>query len=114
MITVFTTLDIRRNASKYAEKNFHTLNQILSMRCQINVLTDPEETSVHKLDTDKPVYSFVFESYTPEVYANFSDPLHYLKADTDGVPLIRSRDGTDYDLELLQIDQNIYYEIRKI
>ena len=125
MIRAYTTFDIRNTApgsTKLSRKNWNTILQVVSMRCQIDVLRSGEIwKGAQILDfgnqhlIDDPVYYFEFDSHSPMVYRNLSDPLHYLKQDSNNIPMIRIHaDGQQYDVEMLCTDlpaTNIIYQV---
>jgi hypothetical protein len=113
MIRVYTTFDIVATGNpitdSYSRKNWNTLQQIINLRCQIEIVNQP-------YITPDIISCFDFNSLSPSVYANISDPLHYLKADSTGVPMLKS-DPNNPDmfvvekLDAISDNRNIWFEI---
>jgi hypothetical protein len=93
------------NWARNQQRNWETLIQLLNLRTQIMSVTTP---SVHDNK-----WSFEFESES-NVWDNGADPVGVLKADSDGVPMLRELNN-DPDIEpVLVIDgpcQNIWFNI---
>jgi hypothetical protein len=99
MIRATTSVDIG-TTNVYSRKNWLTMQQIISMRCQCDIISEPEKTDQG--------YQFVFQPHHPEVYANFTDNLHYLKLDSTGVPMI---DTSNDQGNIIVLDAaNVHYE----
>lgn len=71
------------NRSRNQQRNWETITQILSLRTQLFALTDPV------LDVTGTRWMFEFETETEGVYGPAEDPTQVLRADADGVPMLR-------------------------
>jgi hypothetical protein len=83
------------------QRNWETVTQLISLRTQIDNITDP------KLHEDKWVFEFEIESDT--IFTRDSDPIGVLKDDCQGVPMLVGAAGTDF----LDTD-NIKFEVINI
>jgi hypothetical protein len=104
MIRAYTTFPID-NTHVLSKKNWQTVQQIIGMRSQIEILSDPVFTD--------GVYSFTFRPLTQMIYATLDDSLHYLKQDSTGVPVIIPEENDRYRIELTDTyaeTPNIWYE----
>ena len=113
MIRVYTTFDIVATGNpitdSYSRKNWNTLQQIVNLRCQIEIVNQPYVTP-------DMVSCFDFNPLVPSVYANISDPLYYLKQDSTGVPMLKSDIDNPDMFEVEKLDaitdkRNIWFEI---
>lgn len=127
MIRAYTIFDIRNKnvteaATKFSRKNWNTIMQIASMRCQIDIITEgsiwtgePITGFADKYSDFAHVFYFEFDSHVPQVYKSLTDPLHYLKEDSNNVPmLIIDAENNTYEVELVNTDPahaNIIYKI---
>ena len=112
MIRVFTTFDIVPTGNaitdSYCRKNWNTLQQIINLRCQIDIVNQPYVAD--------DVNCFDFNPQVPSVYANISDPLFYLKQDSTGVPMLRADTDDQHQFQVEKLDalgqnKNIWFEI---
>jgi hypothetical protein len=71
------------NRSRNQQRNWETLTQILGLRTQLFGLTDPVQ------DTTGQRWMFEFETESEGIYGPESDPTAVLRADADGVPMLR-------------------------
>jgi len=104
MIKAYTTFIID-NTHVLGKKNWQTIQQIIGMRSQIEIVSDPVCTD--------GVYSFIFRPFTQMIYATLDDSLHYLKHDSTGVPVIIPEESDRYHIELTDAiteTPNIWYE----
>lgn len=125
MIRAYTTFDIRNTADGYTKlsrKNWNTILQVVSMRCQVDVIRSGELWQGATITDfgyqhlpESPVYYFEFDSHSPMVYRNLTDELHYLKMDSNNIPMLRIHDDNlHYDVEMLcseMPEANILYEL---
>ena len=71
------------NRSRNQQRNWETITQILGLRTQLFALTDPV------LDVSGTRWMFEFETETDGVFGPAEDPTQVLRADADGVPMLR-------------------------
>ena len=94
------------NRARNQQRNWETLTQILSLRTQLFALTDPIP------DQSGTQWMFEFETETDGVYGPVDDPVLILRADADGVPMLRELNN-DPDIETVLITdgtrQNIWF-----
>ena len=94
------------NRSRNQQRNWETITQILSLRTQLFALTDPipDQTGTR--------WMFEFETESDGVYGPESDPVAVLRADADGVPMLRELNN-DPDIDTVLITagprQNIWF-----
>ena len=87
------------------QRNWETLTQLISLRTQIIDLTDPVRD-----DLD---WQFEFATET-EMFNDGTDSVGVLKADSEGVPMLKELDNNpDIDLVLVTAGarQNIWFEL---
>ena len=94
------------NRSRNQQRNWETLTQILSLRTQLFLLTDPVA------DLTGTRWMFEFETESDGIYGPESDPVSILRADANGVPMLRELNN-DPDIETVLItegaQQNIWF-----
>ena len=94
------------NRSRNQQRNWETITQILSLRTQLFGLTDPIS------DQTGTRWMFEFETETDGIYGPESDPVSVLRADAEGVPMLRELDN-DPDIDTVLITdgsrQNIWF-----
>ena len=75
------------NRSRNQQRNWETITQILSLRTQLFDLTDPiaDQTGTR--------WMFEFETESDGIYGPESDPVAVLRADAEGVPMLRELDN---------------------
>jgi hypothetical protein len=94
------------NRSRNQQRNWDTITQILSLRTQLFALTDPiaDQTGTR--------WMFEFETESDGIYGPESDPVSVLRADAEGVPMLRDLDN-DPDVATVLITggprQNIWF-----
>jgi hypothetical protein len=94
------------NRSRNQQRNWETLTQILGLRTQLFALTDPipDQTGTR--------WMFEFETETDGVYGPNNDPTQVLRADANGVPMLRELNNT-LDIESVLVTdgpkQNIWF-----
>jgi hypothetical protein len=94
------------NRSRNQQRNWETLTQILGLRTQLFALTDsiPDQTGTR--------WMFEFETETDGVYGPKDDPTQVLRADANGVPMLRELNN-DPEIESVLITsgskQNIWF-----
>jgi hypothetical protein len=62
------------------QRNWDTMNQIISLRCLPQHITQPQREGDH--------WSFEFDVENPAALSDHGDDLLYLRRDADGVPMI--------------------------
>lgn len=94
------------NRSRNQQRNWETITQILSLRTQLFDLTDPIP------DRTGTRWMFEFETEFEGVYGPDSDPVSVLRADAEGVPMLRELNN-DPDIDTVLITngprQNIWF-----
>ena len=94
------------NRSRNQQRNWETLTQILGLRTQLFALTTPIQ------DQTGTRWMFEFETETDGVYGPDEDPTRVLRADANGVPMLRELNNT-LDIESVLITsgplQNIWF-----
>lgn len=94
------------NRSRNQQRNWETLTQILSLRTQLFLLTDPVP------DLTGTRWMFEFETESDGIYGPESDPVAVLRADANGVPMLRELNN-DPDIENMLVTegarQNIWF-----
>jgi hypothetical protein len=92
------------NRARNQQRNWETLTQILNLRTQIMSNTEPTY--------DQNLWVFAFESES-NVWNDGTDPVGVLKADSDGVPMLRELNN-DPDIEPVLVThgarQNIWFD----
>ena len=86
------------NRSRNQQRNWETITQILSLRTQLFLLTDPIQ------DQTGTRWMFEFETESDGVYGPESDPVAVLRADAEGVPMLRELNN-DPDIDTVLITQ---------
>ena len=94
------------NRSRNQQRNWETLTQILGLRTQLFALTIPipDQTGTR--------WMFEFETETDGVYGPEEDPTRVLRADANGVPMLRELNNTPEIESILITDgpnQNIWF-----
>jgi hypothetical protein len=94
------------NRSRNQQRNWETLTQILGLRTQLFALTIPipDQTGTR--------WMFEFETETDGVYGSEEDPTRVLRADANGVPMLRELNNTPEIESILITDgpnQNIWF-----
>ena len=88
------------------QRNFETLQQILSLRTNLAEITTPVESDGE--------WSFEFEVESDGVYGTPDDPTGILRGDAVGVPMLRELNN-DPDIEPILVvggpRQNIWFEV---
>jgi hypothetical protein len=94
------------NRSRNQQRNWETLTQILSLRTQLFLLTEPVQ------DLTGTRWMFEFETESDGIYGPESDPVSILRADANGVPMLRELNN-DPDIENVLVtegaQQNIWF-----
>lgn len=94
------------NRSRNQQRNWETLTQILGLRTQLFELTEPVQ------DRTGTRWMFEFETDRDGVFGPDSDPCQILRADAEGVPMLRElNNNPDIEPYLCTsgIKQNIWF-----
>lgn len=75
------------NRARNQQRNWETLQQILSLRTQITVLKPPMQ------DMNKNIWMFEFEPETVGAFGSDQNPTEVLLIDADRVPMLRELDN---------------------
>lgn len=94
------------NRSRNQQRNWETITQILSLRTQLFALTDPiaDQTGTR--------WMFEFETESDGIYGSEEDPVAILRADANGVPMLRELNNDPDIATVLVTDgarQNIWF-----
>jgi hypothetical protein len=94
------------NRARNQQRNWETLQQIISLRTQILNLTLPIK--------DKDCWTFKFSSETTDVFGSSENPTELLYQDAQGVPMLKGLDNIP-NIESTLITggkiQNIWFKI---
>ena len=93
------------NRSRNQQRNWETLTQLISLRTQVDVISNPE-----KIDG---IWEFEFSAETADVYGTQDDPTVILRNDSAGVPMLITLDNQQMIAAELIVDgpdQNIWFE----
>lgn len=82
------------NHARNQQRNWETINQIISLRCL------PEHISLPRRESDW--WWFEFEVPDINAVSEHDQDLAYLSADADGVPMIIGLDEKDLDTNLIE------------
>lgn len=91
------------NHARNQQRNWETVTQLISLRTQVNELTDP----VKNLDR----WSFEFAVDNENLFSDGSDPLAVLKADCQGVPMLVGLGESNNTDIILSVDYNIWFTL---
>jgi len=94
------------NRSRNQQRNWETITQILSLRTQLFLLTDPI------CDQSGTRWMFEFETESDGIYGPNSDPVQVLRDDANAVPMLLDLDNAlDLDPYLITVGprQNIWF-----
>lgn len=91
------------NRARNQQRNWETLQQILSLRAQLFELTDPIK------EQDFWVFNFTVEQSGLFVYDD--DPVGILKLDANGVPMLMGLTETNIKTPYLDATDNIGFDI---
>jgi hypothetical protein len=94
------------NRSRNQQRNWETITQILSLRTQLFDLSTPVQ------DTTGTRWMFEFETESDGIYGPNDDPVAVLRADAEGVPMLRELNN-DPDIDTVLVTtgprQNIWF-----
>jgi len=92
--------------SRNQQRNWETITQLISLRTQVNMLTDPVKIQ------DR--WQFEFEVENQNIFADNGDPLAILKIDCDSVPMLTGLSESATMDTVLTVNQNIWFTITSI
>jgi len=92
------------NQARNKQRNFETLTQILGLRCQLTEVTDPV------IDQTGTKWMFEFETETPGVFGDDTDPTQVLRSDAENVPMLLDLDN-DPTIDSILITSGPYQNI---
>lgn len=96
------------NRSRNQQRNWETLTQLIQLRTQVDNIVLPT------VEVDTWTFEFTTET---EIFNDGTDSVGVLKADSDGVPMLRELDN-DPDIEPVLVTQgprqNIWFESEPI
>jgi hypothetical protein len=94
------------NRSRNQQRNWETITQLISLRTQVNELTDPVA-----IDSQ---WRFEFEVENENLFNNGADRLAVLKTDCQGVPMLTGLNESINIGTVLAADKNIWFTIVSI
>jgi hypothetical protein len=89
--------------SRNQQRNWETITQLISLRTQVNALTQPV-----KNDTG---WQFEFEVENENLFTNGTDQLAVLKQDCAGVPMLTGLNESADTGIVLDVDTNIWFAL---
>jgi hypothetical protein len=92
--------------SRNQQRNWETLNQIISLRTMTNDITMPRKMKINNRD----YWYFEFSVEQPASFESPDDPLGVLKQDCKDVPMLTGLDEQPGIEQLLVPDTNINFE----
>jgi hypothetical protein len=97
------TSQVEWSRARNQQRNWETINQIISLRCLPENITNSVEQD----------HLWSFEFYIPSLSAvsTADDPLGFLKADADQVPMITGLDEQHIKLEYLLPGTNVWFDL---
>jgi hypothetical protein len=91
------------NRSRNQQRNWETVNQLVSLRTQVTELTDPQQINNR--------WQFEFEVENQNLFTNGTDQLAVLKADCTGVPMLTGLNESAETGTVLTVDENIWFAL---
>ena len=91
------------NRSRNQQRNWETITQLISLRTQVNSLTDPVQI--------QDCWQFEFEVENENLFVTDTDPLAVLKMDCNGVPMLTGLNESAVTDTVLVVDKNIWFTI---
>jgi hypothetical protein len=91
------------NRSRNQQRNWETVNQLVSLRTQVTELTDPQQINGQ--------WQFEFEVENENLFTNGTDQLAVLKADCMGVPMLTGLNELAETGTVLTVDTNIWFAL---
>ncbi len=99
------TSHIAWSRARNQQRNWETINQVISLRCLPENITDAV--------AQDHVWRFEFDVLDLAAISSLEEPLGYLRADAHQVPMITGLDEQSPQLEYLQPGTNIWFDIIK-
>jgi hypothetical protein len=94
--------------SRNQQRNWETINQLISLRCLPSDITMPEKITHDGVET----WSFEFDIEDATMIASADHELGSLKSDCNGIPMIMGLDETANQTSCLDPDHNIVFEVQ--
>ena len=89
--------------SRYQQRNWETVTQLISLRTQINMLSMPIKIN--------DLWQFKFEVDNENLFSTDADPLAILKEDCTGVPMLTGLNESVDNSVFLLPTKNIWFTI---
>jgi hypothetical protein len=89
--------------SRNQQRNWETVTQLISLRTQVNDLTEPVQND--------HCWNFEFAVDIENLFSDGTDPLAVLKADCEGVPMLTGLNETDNTGVVLAVGENIWFTL---
>lgn len=97
------TSQVEWSRARNQQRNWETINQIISLRCLPENITNSVEQA--------HLWSFEFDIPSLSAVSTAEDPLGFLKADADQVPMITGLDEQHIKLEYLLPGTNVWFDL---
>jgi hypothetical protein len=91
------------NHSRNQQRNWETITQLISLRTQVNDLSDPVKND------DRWCFEFAVD--IENLFTDGSDSLAVLKADCQGVPMLTGLGESAGTGAVLSVDSNIWFTL---
>jgi hypothetical protein len=91
------------NHSRNQQRNWETITQLISLRTQVNDLSDPVKND------DRWCFEFAVD--IENLFTDGSDSLAVLKADCQGVPMLTGLGESAGTGAVLSVDSNIWFAL---
>lgn len=91
------------NRSRNQQRNWETITQLISLRTQVNALTQPVKNNTK--------WQFEFEVENENLFTNGIDQLSILKSDCADVPMLTGLDESAQTGTVLAVDKNIWFTL---
>lgn len=91
------------NRSRNQQRNWETVTQLISLRAQVNNLTDPVN--------EQDFWQFEFEIENDDLFSDNVDDLAVLKEDCTGVPMLVGLNESTDTGTVLTINTNIWFAL---
>lgn len=94
--------------SRNQQRNWETINQLISLRCLPTGITTPVKSTHDGIQT----WQFEFDIDDATMIADSNSELGSLRSDCQGIPMIMGLDETTNQTSCLEPDHNIVFEIQ--
>ena len=95
--------EVEWNRARNQQRNWETLQQLISLRAQVFDLTTPEHADSR--------WTFEFTVEQQDLFRVDNDPVGLLDQDCSGVPMLVKLNETDIQVNILVPKENISFEI---